>query len=598
MQSSSKTPLSWLALAGVLLALAGCAREAEENIGGGPINADDIGSADSLDPDDEANQAGYLYDEFVVGARYTCFTEAGSSFSGHTRENGMFVCPARSSVVFGLGRASEIIIGSIDFKSYVGSSRPVITPVALAGANADEYTAKAINIATLLRALDADMDPNNRFINISSGIHRYITEEQVDLDVSTDLISFSDALNRFLNRLRHVVVLTHAGAQESPAAATARLRGVLARTAAGIYITYAPMLGNNAKPTYDPAYVQAGGEMVFLRSRSGAIRGRGQFQYAGSGTNPSSLQWKLITLDAGASIDGRGRLVDFLTDPVSDVDVEFSGRFINDVTYGDKDLLKEGTGQSALLPTSYRYAPGDVAGWRDDANEMKGELNLTRIASVSPDLELENAVGMFPVHMTLETVTYPLGRGTPKEKRGVTTYPTGADFDPPLPAAPVETLRITLLESGDVVTDVDGDCSAVDADLVDGDGDQEFLVGLVGSVRLEDDGAPRASLLIQDHNPASPGFGFQMGFQTSAAGNSLGQVRVNLQTRNLELLADCAGGGHVCPESVQWFNDHVYYSLLRDVWAALGDDDVFDAEDLYVPGHFGRLVSAGATTCP
>jgi hypothetical protein len=595
--SSNKSVLFML----VLLALAGCAREADENIAGPDSDQDVADNADQLDPDSSSNQSGYFYDEFAVGVRYSCLNESGVAISGYTRENGMFVCPLASRVVFGLGRNLEIELGSIDLEHYVASSRPIITPVVLAGITADEYSAQAINVAMLLRAIDSDMDPTDRFMHVSRETHQLISDWGVSLDVTDGVVAFGDKLERFLKKLNREVVLTQGGLQESPAAVTARLRDVIARTSAGIYMTYMPMYGDNGLPTDDPDYQQSGGEMLLMRSRSGQIRGFAQLQYLKAGTGNSALAWKRLLVDPGSRIDGSGQLVDFLTDPASDVDLEFTGRFINGVTYGDKELLKDGDRRSALLPEDYQYRRSDVGEWADLSGNMRGQLNLTQIASVSPVLETENyAPGDFPVHLTLTTVTYPKGRGTEGEDRRVTTYPTPADFgDPPPASVPTETVRLTLLESGDIVTDVDGDCSAVDGDLVDVGGQQEFLIGLIGSVRLDEtDNLPRATMLLRDHNPASPSFGFQLGFDSMVVGGALSQVRVNITTGGLELVGECSGGGHVCVEQIEWADDYEYVTLLQAAWAALGEDETFDIAVMDQPGYFGRLVSAGPTTCP
>src|SRR5690606_25235634 len=105
---------------------------------------------------------------------------------------------------------------------------------------------------------------------------------------------------------------------------------------------------------------------------------------------------------------------------------------------------------------------------------------------------------------------------------------------------------------------------------------------------------------LRDHNPASPSFGLQLGFDSMVVGGALAQVRVNITTGDLELVGECAGGGggNVCVEQIEWADDYEYLTLLQAAWAALGEDEEFNIVDMDQPGYFGRLVSAGFTSCP
>jgi hypothetical protein len=598
MQSSSRIPLSGFAFVLALLALSGCAREADENISGSPINSGGgPGSADALDPDDNTNQVGFLYDDFVSGVRYMCQTEAGGTLLGYTRKDGMFVCPAGSQVTFSLGRQAEVELGTINLANFLPVNRTIITPLVLAGPNADEFSSAAVNVAMLLHALDVDPDPANRRQTISSEVHNAITEYKPDLDVNQGVSQFSDELERFLRKTRKDIDYAAGGAQESPAAVTARLREIVRRAAAGVYQTYSFMTADNGLLPTDPGYLQWYGEFEMLRSRSGRVHGRGQFFYSGgSEFNP---QWQLVALDDAASIDTDGTLRDFLMDDQSDLQVEFTGRFINDTLFGDKTLLKEGETRSPYVPDGYMYRSADVGRFRDEVIGLQGGVYLTRVASVSPVLEVDRvAPGTFPVHYTLQLVTYPEGLGVEEDDRMNAAYPTPADFDPPQASVPVTTVTLSLLESGDIVTDVDGDCSVVDAGLLDVGGQQEFLVGVMGSVRIDkEDDIARASVLLQDHNRDSPWFGLHLGFDAMGVG-SLPQVRLNLDSLALERVQECDGGGNLCPEEIEWFNDAIFYTLVKDAYAALGEDEKLDEDDIYKADYFGRLVSAAPTTCP
>lgn len=498
-----------LALPALIALLSACG-EASNDLADPIANTDELTTITCQEKD--FCISGQFVDEVVVGLNYTC-----NLVEGITDDDGVFTCPNNSVVTFFLKSATgnrKIDIGKYRVRTLGNASSSnlikinlIVTPESLltsVDTTADGDTpVKLPNVLRLLQALDNDGHTGNNAINrivIDPKDKKAIDELPVDV-VVTD---FARTTADFDNLLKPMFD-TIAGKSISsitPEQALARYQSFLPVIHGGVYEivpNIAGVVNNDKSQTFNGMFGRFSNSdlhsmvsMFFLVDREGKTIGNG-------------LEWQNTFTDAELNND---LIVSRLLFGVAPTNLEFSSTdmgFDGDGKVKPNFILNSTTGkvkitQGTLLKGSiagserfYRNTYGltdtealdstKLGKWQrlgnDNALQLTGTFNLQKNRDINMYLDstiwrtIDNiAVGdkpIFPLHLTMRL------------KDGDRTAICGGVGGN---GCLVGDMGITILENGNIITDRDNNCGAVDSVTLQDSASamQEHRLGLVATV--------------------------------------------------------------------------------------------------------------------
>ncbi len=634
--------LLWIVALSV--ALSGCDIPADIRLTGDPINAP--GDGEDLDPALPANIAAYFYaGRPVDGLIVVCGVSGQPLVIGKTNVDGRFVCPRAATATFHVGVAGEntLSLGSVALDIFGKSedadrrNNVTITPSTLYGTATDGDRNEVTNVFNLLTSLDTGVNRAGKSqptIILTGEVHAALVAapEFGALDLAGTSANFATALETLINRIIDTAALADpvvnldlvladarpADPVLSSAEALALANASLWRARAGLYrsstlardstansiffVTTSMMVGNNGIP--------AGFAIT-------------DEIFAG-GAQTSTL----LTMDTSTStstaprilVDGTLENIFFATSGPGGSLLGITGSLINDAVYGQPRLCNPDS-PNHRVPLAYCTASSaddgfsilDYGKFESVSNAYTGDFYLGRVAESLPDIDLD----LLPANHLPRTFEMSFSRYTDVSRaefldaalEGVSADKT--DFG--LLASPPQTLRYTLLPNGDIVSDVDADCAAVD--LVDGryhdlnGNTTEFLIGRVGVIFTAEtpsaipDEAPTTEtyldLQLSVMDEGHPQYGFAVGYPTLV--RPIFPMVLKLSTDELlPKIASCQAG--TCTEKIEWFNDYVYF---RDVYlpdVASSDetaDNLLYTNNIYYGQVTGNeQIHTGGAVCP
>lgn len=567
------------ALLFTLLALGGCDIAPEQTIAGTPVNLPET----DLDPDDAQNIAAYFYlDKPVVGLNYSCEGATALPINGKTDSEGRFVCPRSTTAAFYVGTLTERLwLGGVKLNifglpdSEDRRNHVVITPSTLYGTTADASRNELPNIFNLLTALDlggADARPKIHLQHLSVDVNEYAAPYLASLDLLSSPDAFAVAAEPMLRALvdEHSIALVNGGFMLSESVVIDLTDRALRRSRAGLYRTAVPTTSTDVvtgRSVTNTVQVMVG--------RSGAITGLSSvLLLTGTSASTAAIDLKLLSLEPAASLSAGGVLSGFEFRSAANEVLTLSGRLVNDMLYGtDRQLDRE---QNTDIPSNYVYSEQDVGQFVFDGT-LTGDGSLYRSAFSLPDVPLEifgsdgtpdYSPGTFlPLDFAIFYQGYEEGVQASSEER-----------DDPARLVDQPPLLFRVQADGDIVSDVNGDCSEVNpvggGELRDAGGQREYLIGQVGSVFKADDGVVYMTLLLAVYDQGHPAWGFTLG--TTSLFTNLTPVVLNTQTGELRS-KQCAPGTD-CTVRLEWTNDVIFGRDVYGVDLANGTPPTDDPE--------------------
>lgn len=582
----------------------GCDIAGEARIGD-PINPPVV----DLDPDLDENLAGFFYlDRPVVGLRYKCTaTTLIFPIVAATNTDGRFVCPRVSTITFFVGSEAEpLVLGTLELSIFGGVDQDTggrnyvtVTPSTLYGTTADGELNEVANIHNLLTALDVGGGARQAVITLSAPLHEALGDaglgSTLPITLSMEPDDFVDAVEPLLalvnaedaiDLLMGGVMLPGSGPGSAPTLASAAIQ----RSRYGLYRQVLLLAQNTSTE-------QVGASVRILLARNGHMSGIATAVRASSGGG--TIAMNNYQLAPGASILANGVLSGVTFNAGPGQSLAFAGRLVNDTVwarFGGANPLDAVT--NPRIPEQYIYSASDLGSFTLNGGELTGDASLTRVVESQPDVELDVLPGEDPVmDGTLFTDNSP-GAYLPLDLaltfRGYKDGRYVSPADKPTPAAlgpTTTTLRLTILENGDIVSDVDGDCRKVDPEAMigtqyyDADGTPEYVIGQVGGV-FEAEETAYITLLLAIYEPAHPQYGLTLGME--AMGMQLNPVVLN--TRTGKLVNKLCGTAAGCTLLNEWFNDVVFNTILR---GDILDGDPATNTDIYkVETYYGRVTES------
>lgn len=581
--------------------LGGCDIAPEARLSGNPINQ----PGEQLDPSSPDNLTGYFYlDRPVAGLNVRCDSGGDLPYLGTTGSGGKFVCPRGAVATFYVGGESGALeLGSVELSIYGapedGARRNdvVITPSTLYGTATDGSQAEVSNVFNLLVSLD---------VGGAGAQPAYVLTEEVHAaaatyGLGTTSVSFDPAV--FVALVQPILVQIH----ESPDVVLARRGEMLPLSGDGNVRELADAALRKARyGIYREALMlgELGGQQVYssisiMVDRDGRMTGIGRSFISGS-SGTTGLE--TYVMPAGNYIPANGLIDGLLFEGAGDKSIAISGRLVNDTVWGlfegNDDPLDRQT--NTQIPSSYIFSPGDYGEFVLDQEAFRGSFSMTRTAESLPDIDLailpagdpditgfrdNSPEGYLPIDYAIEYRGY---------KDGITTPEEDLD-DPDALGSVARTMGFRILASGDIVSDLDLDCAALEK--VDGDyrevgtGNREYVIGQVGAVFRAEDGVTYMTLLLAHYDPALPEFGFTMGIPAINM-DSLGAVVLNTSTG--KIINKSCGTDPDCSEPIEWLNDMRLMEIIKGDLA--GDGQWNNNALLKRDDYYGR-VTTGSRIC-
>jgi len=576
------------------------------------INQDDVlgePNPGNLDPALDANLTAYFYaGKPVYGLLYSCSRNDFVEYSGSTDENGMFVCPrdTRANFYVGVARSGTIKLGQIDLNVFGSESsltrrnNVVITPGTLYGTHVDGSRREIVNIFNLLYSLDASRNDVRRqhVIELRPDIMNAI----VGQEAFQDLLAGGGVRDRLTSRftanltilveslaeLRSQLTLEQAAPGSAPLGETqaeAIANTALRASRAGLYRT--PASG----------FVDALPSQIFyakadmLVGRDGSITG---LAYSEERVPGGSTFKQPLPITGVATVDQLGVLDGIVFGSGADA-ISVFGTIINNSVWGESRLCNVDS-PNEHIPDIYCTSQASSGGFTvGDAGRFstprgfEGEAVFLQPVAALPDIDLDNLppAMQFPVTYELTFSKYPAIEAA--DYYSLSYDEVGEDkaaFGSPLIVLdddPEQKLRYTLMANGDIVSDDDRDCA--DLTLVgnsyrDADGDEEFVIGRVGSIftRRITTGSGDAALVETDSfvdlyiNVLTPGhshFGLTLGID-SLFRSGLHEMVLQLSPapgRNHKLRSKSCDptSTTVCNHKIEWFNNVRFWNDVYKV---------------------------------
>lgn len=589
-------------LVAVLLSagLAGCDIAPEERISGAPVND---GGGNDLDPDDDTNIAGYFYlDRPVAGLSYLCSETGQLPISGETDGDGRFVCPRGTTVSFYVGYPGELKLGEVDLSIFgtdgsLEDSRNyvTVTPGTLNGTTVDSTNKRTTNTFNLLTSLEAPP---------SGGRDVLLISDEVDLAFAAyvNLLSLDDSPSVFAFELEAVVEeielpvgqqLRRGGTVLDALAAAELTDASLLRARSGIYRTATSMIDSDLTGSR-----LFSGATTMAMSRTGHLAGLAVYTIIDQSTNPATKILNIGTLADHSAITAAGALQHGVLassglrfDLAGGDQLLVSGNLVNDWLFGN--LLDLYPDNNSRVPPTYVIDSDHVGMFTFNDNEFSGDAYLAPRDLNTPDIDLS----LLPSGFLPRTVGV-IYKGYPDGDLVTDTQRTSATY---LAAQTPRPMFFRMLASGDIVSDVDFDCSEVQVvggELRDGDGSPEFYIGQVGNVFLdgaEGEETAYMTLRLAIYEPEHPDYGLLLG--TPALGrDALGSVVYDVARGELRSKS-CRPEDDPCPYRVEWFDDEAY---LGSVLKNIVENDLGDAEAdavRRVPTYYGQVTVDNASVC-
>lgn len=636
--------------AAAVLLLNGCDIAGEARLGGGPIN----GGSD-LDPDDPDNIRAYFYtDRPVVGLRYSCTRSGAVPIVGVTGSNGDFVCPRNRTVSFFVGDPEELKLGQIELSIY-GAQAPsdsslesranvAITPGTLEGTavdggtvlSTDVKTNRVANIFNLLATFNIyplseggvplALDRQDKIVladEVYDGdvieLHQALSNAGVALlNLSLEPISFGELIQDMAADIEALpgIQLRLGGAALPGLDARAQASTAIKAARAGLY-TYTP--STLAATIYD---VDDGNSARFLNATFGVLVGRRGH------TTGMGYYWEIdrtiadaveqvfagMALQPGTGINADGTIRDNFTFASEDGEgiTITQGRLVNDILYSN--LFRLDPDDNFLVPAAYVVSSEDLGGFVSLDDRYSGQAQMARNPALEllPDIDLDLIpAGTLPAFVRIQYKSYPDGLTLTDAQRADALAVAGEVPPPPCPnsrytgCVPARLIDINILPNGDIVSDVDGDCTAVhDAGnyYEDVSGTREYLVGQAANVFQTGTDVPVTYLtvFVSVLDPGHPDFGLQIGVeQPIDAPFGLSPMVYDTDAGILRSKV-CDPEDGECDTAIEWFNTKVFYDDVFSVVASLlgtaPDDGVTPDSYFRLPGYLG-LVTASITRC-
>lgn len=524
----------------LVLQLSGCG-ESSNNLN--DPATEQINTITKCDSKTDICTSGQFIDEPVSGLNYSC-----NQVTGITDSDGFFSCPNNSVVTFYLQAEKgkyKITLGSYLIKSIgniIGSRQNTLLQITPKDITKSDST----GILQLLQLMDSDgynnkTDVLNRIV-ITNNDKRFIDLLARDLSASevTNTTILAKALEPIIAKLERPLPL--------PTDAISRFERSLKVLQSGVY-EVSPFIVAVADKSNNKFYTGMVGQtplsnekafegLFFIIDRDEKLIGTG-------------LEWR-PTLDLTSTDDVLLQKVLFDTVPQQ---LQFSSQDVGFNTNGtikanfkliadDQSIIEITQGvmsKGNLLGNDFFYrntygmatteavTQTDLGKWkRTGTIDLTGSVTISKTRNISPFLDAsiwttkENSqTPVFPLHLKL----------TLKDKDLTTCAGTGCL---------VGDMGISILENGNIISDVNNNCRAVDADMKElfeqsSPADlllTEHRLGVI-STTLQDDtvGAAISPILLVDNwarNHAEWGkfFGFYMGMQSGLAGGPKVQINI------------------------------------------------------------------------
>lgn len=630
-----------LSVIALSIALSGCDIPADIRLTGDPINAP--GDGDDLDPTLKENIAAWFYaGRPVDGLIVVCGVAGQPLVIGKTNADGRFVCPRTATATFYIGVVGEstLSLGSVVLETFGRSDDPdrrnnvVITPGTLYGTATDGDRNEVTNVFNLLTSLDTGVNRAGKYqptIILTGKVYTAIADapEFTALTLAGTPANFATALETLINRIIDTAALAVPPENLDLVLATARPADPVLSPAEALALANASLLRARAGLYRSSTLARASTDnSIFFVSTSMMVGNEGipagfaiTDEIFAGGAQTSTL----LIMDTSAStaprilVDGTLENI-FFASPGGSL-LGITGSLINDAVYGQPRLCNPDS-PNHRVPEAYCTASSvddgfsilDYGKFESVSNAYAGDFYLGRVAESLPDIDLD----LLPANHLPRTFEMSFSRYTGISRaefldaalEGVSA--DKAAFGPL--ASPPQTLRYTLLPNGDIVSDVDADCAAVD--LVDGryhdlnGNTTEFLIGRVGVIFTAE--TPSSipgelptvetylNLQLSVMDEGHPQYGFAVGYETVVRPIFPMVLKVSTD-QLLAKIASCQTG--VCTEKIEWFNDYVYF---RDVYipdVANGNNAAAD-DLLYTNGsYYGQVtgnvrIEGGGAVCP
>lgn len=464
-------------LAGLLgtLTLVGCGESGDNNLADPTSPSTPVQSSCASD---QQCVKGRLEDGQVAGLSYTC-----STITATTTAFGEFSCPVGSTVQFSIRHIDSphvVTLGQAVVPSPLkdarllpvdGNGNPVtriyLTPLNLAGASspAEPAAAGARNITRLLHALNYNtnnvgLDDNPaRDIVLSASVKKDFLDA---LGMSVDVASMPES----------TFEADIGGALSSMTTprsliSSADANGVLEKASysilAGVYTDSAFMVSSITGIIINHFYGVSTGDEFFGELSLGVDR-KGRYFGAGSSSlGPRNPEVALVRYDPVRLYTRQGQKIG-LNGAITGLAFDLDNAQSIEMTSGviDRNFLAKDT-------DTYKVAYGDVL--PGDVDQRLGRFTNPAVSYTTTGLNLQRPLSLaanidpavwgtlsFPLHVTATL-------------RSVTSSVT----------SDLGVVRFSVLSDGNIVSDLDGDCAAVNLDTLKEDvsGEQELAIGVV-----------------------------------------------------------------------------------------------------------------------
>ena len=509
-----------------------------------PVAEQQANTITSCDAVKEQCTSGQFIDEPVFGLNYAC-----NQVKGITDKDGIFSCPNNSVVTFYLQAEKgkyKITLGSYLIRS-IGSVTGVRQPTLLQVTPKDLITGNLVSVLQLLQVMDSDgyNDQNNisnRIVitDVDKSYIDLIARDLTTVDLSNTNAAFEEILKPLTTKLGKTL--------PTPAVATARFEKSLAVLQSGVY-EVSPFIVGITNTAGNKFYTGMVGEttqsnekafegLFFLIDRDAKLIGTG-------------LEWR-TTINLAESDNALLQKVLFTNTPK---ELRFASPEIGFDTTGviksnfkliaeDQSIIQITQGLMAkgnLLGNDFFYrnvyglasteavSQGYLGKWqRTGTLNLTGSVTISKTRNISPFLDPEiwktkdnDVKPIFPLHLKL-TLT---------DNDFTTCQGTGCT---------VGSMGISILDNGNIISDRNNNCRAVDSDMVElldtnTPADlllQEHRLGVV-SATLQDAkvGASISPIILVDDWAKSDlewskFFGVFMGMQSGVAGGP--RIQINL----------------------------------------------------------------------
>lgn len=560
----------------------------------------------------------------VEGLIFTC-----GLHKGVTDSRGGFFCPRDSTVTFRVGDplASSMAIGDVDLKIYGSPSSSyrrttaTVNPGTLHGTRVDGAYRPVLNAFNLLHSIDVgpagpaqrivlDDDLRQRLgilgefdVLVAAGDGITLSGAQFDTYLAAVVQALSDA-GRTPRHLAESGQRTLGVALASTNADVAMLKG-----RAGLYRSARSMVDAEGSEVLV-------GMTEFLLNSEGRASGYAISEVFAAANSTSGYQMQVLPLGAGAQVRASGRLDSFVYGSGS-ASFALFGSFVNDALWGESQLCQPAVPLDDI-PAEYCEAQAESGGFSlldagvfEHSAGFQGEVFLWRLAGMAVEDELSS----LPAGYLPKTFEADLGRYSDIQHGDLMNPVLDGPDDDKAAFGPVlgmtRAIRYTLMPSGDVVSDADGDCQL--PELVGGqyrdsqDGSPEFLIGHTGRVLAA---VPVGHSLPEQYiefflnvvDSGHPDFGFTLGIGALFR-EGLSPIVLDTSSDAIRSMKCDPASRTLCTAVVEWF-DNVMFA--RDVLSVDGTTSTLtpvDAVNYRSVPYFGQVlgnravVVAGSGAC-